>query len=45
LLQGIETLAVRMERHVENARAVAHFVRADPGRLLASPTILTTRLR
>jgi O-acetylhomoserine (thiol)-lyase len=30
LLQGIETLAVRMERHVENARAVAHFLRADP---------------
>jgi O-acetylhomoserine (thiol)-lyase len=30
LLQGIETLAVRMERHVENARAVAHFLRGDP---------------
>src|SRR5271170_7161994 len=30
LLQGIETVALRMERHVENARAVAHFLRADP---------------
>jgi O-acetylhomoserine (thiol)-lyase len=30
LLQGIETVALRMERHVENARAVAHFLRGDP---------------
>ena len=30
LLQGIETVALRMERHVENAREVAHFLRADP---------------
>ncbi len=30
ILQGIETVALRMERHVENARAVAHFLRADP---------------
>ena len=30
LLQGIETVSVRMERHVENARAVAQFLRADP---------------
>src|SRR5271166_4401381 len=30
ILQGIETLALRMERHVENARQVAHFLRADP---------------
>lgn len=30
LLQGIETVALRMERHVSNARAVAHFLRADP---------------
>ncbi len=30
LLQGIETVAVRVERHVENARKVAHFLRADP---------------
>ena len=29
LLQGIETVALRMERHVENARRVAHFLRAD----------------
>ncbi|HEY5071335.1 MAG TPA: O-acetylhomoserine aminocarboxypropyltransferase/cysteine synthase family protein [Caulobacteraceae bacterium] len=29
LLQGIETVALRMERHVQNARAVAHFLRAD----------------
>jgi O-acetylhomoserine (thiol)-lyase len=30
LLQGIETVALRMERHVENARKVAEFLRADP---------------
>jgi O-acetylhomoserine (thiol)-lyase len=29
LLQGIETVAVRIERHVENARRVAEFLRAD----------------
>jgi O-acetylhomoserine (thiol)-lyase len=30
ILQGVETIALRMERHVENAREVAHFLRADP---------------
>ena len=30
LLQGVETLALRMERHVENARKVAEFLRAHP---------------
>ncbi|QLH73526.1 O-acetylhomoserine aminocarboxypropyltransferase/cysteine synthase family protein [Rhodopseudomonas palustris] len=30
LLQGIETVALRMERHVENARKVAEFLRDDP---------------
>ena len=30
LLQGIETVALRMERHVENAKKIAHFLRADP---------------
>lgn len=29
ILQGIETVALRIERHVENARAVAEFLRAD----------------
>jgi O-acetylhomoserine (thiol)-lyase len=29
LLQGIETLALRIERHVENARKVAQFLRGD----------------
>jgi O-acetylhomoserine (thiol)-lyase len=29
LLQGIETVALRMERHVENARRVAEFLRHD----------------
>jgi O-acetylhomoserine (thiol)-lyase len=29
LLQGIETVALRMERHVENARRVAEFLRND----------------
>jgi O-acetylhomoserine (thiol)-lyase len=29
LLQGIETVVLRMERHVENARKVAEFLRAD----------------
>jgi O-acetylhomoserine (thiol)-lyase len=30
LLQGIETVALRIERHVENARKVAEFLRASP---------------
>jgi O-acetylhomoserine (thiol)-lyase len=30
LLQGVETVALRMQRHVENGRAVAEFLRADP---------------
>jgi O-acetylhomoserine (thiol)-lyase len=30
LLQGIETVALRVERHVENARKVAEFLRASP---------------
>ncbi|MGH9512760.1 MAG: O-acetylhomoserine aminocarboxypropyltransferase/cysteine synthase family protein [Terriglobales bacterium] len=30
LLQGIETLALRVERHVENARKVAEYLRGHP---------------
>jgi len=30
LLQGIETVALRVERHVANCRRVAEFLRADP---------------
>jgi O-acetylhomoserine (thiol)-lyase len=30
LMQGIETVGLRVERHVENARRVAEFLRADP---------------
>jgi O-acetylhomoserine (thiol)-lyase len=30
LLQGIETVAVRIDRHVENARRVAEFLQTDP---------------
>jgi O-acetylhomoserine (thiol)-lyase len=30
LLQGLETLSVRMDRHVENARQVAHFLHDHP---------------
>ncbi|MEW6438377.1 MAG: O-acetylhomoserine aminocarboxypropyltransferase/cysteine synthase family protein [Pseudomonadota bacterium] len=30
LLQGVETVALRVERHVENARKVAEFLRKDP---------------
>ena len=30
IMQGIETVSLRMERHVENARAVAEALRADP---------------
>jgi O-acetylhomoserine (thiol)-lyase len=30
LLQGIETLALRVDRHVENAKRVAEFLRDDP---------------
>jgi O-acetylhomoserine (thiol)-lyase len=29
LLQGIETVALRIERHVENAEKVARFLRND----------------
>ena len=32
LLQGIETVALRVERHVENARSVAEFLRGDARR-------------
>src|SRR5712692_1288644 len=30
LLQGIETIALRMDRHVENGKRVAEFLRDDP---------------
>jgi O-acetylhomoserine (thiol)-lyase len=30
LLQGVETVALRVERHVENGRKVAEFLRDDP---------------
>jgi O-acetylhomoserine (thiol)-lyase len=30
LLQGIETVALRVQRHVSNGRAVAEFLRTDP---------------
>ncbi len=30
LMQGIETVALRVERHVDNARKVAEFLRDDP---------------
>ena len=30
ILQGIQTLSLRMERHVENAKAVANFLRGHP---------------
>jgi len=30
LLQGIETVALRIDRHVENAKRVAEFLRGDP---------------
>jgi O-acetylhomoserine (thiol)-lyase len=30
ILQGIETIALRVERHVQNARKVAEFLREDP---------------
>ena len=30
LLQGLETLALRVERHVENARQVAEYLRSHP---------------
>jgi O-acetylhomoserine (thiol)-lyase len=30
LLQGVETVALRVQRHTENARAVAEFLRDDP---------------
>ena len=31
LMQGIETVALRVERHVENARRVADYLRSHPG--------------
>jgi len=30
LLQGVETVALRLDRHVENGRKVAEFLQADP---------------
>jgi O-acetylhomoserine (thiol)-lyase len=30
LLQGVETVALRVERHVDNARRAAEYLRADP---------------
>jgi len=30
LLQGLETLSLRMERHLQNANALAHWLRAHP---------------
>jgi O-acetylhomoserine (thiol)-lyase len=30
LLQGIETVALRMERHIENAQRIAEFLASDP---------------
>jgi O-acetylhomoserine (thiol)-lyase len=30
ILQGIETIALRVERHVQNARKVAEYLREDP---------------
>jgi O-acetylhomoserine (thiol)-lyase len=30
LLQGLETLALRLERHIENGRRVASYLRNDP---------------
>ena len=50
LLQGIETVALRVERHVENARRVAEFLRAASARRVGqlcrvSPTIPITRWR
>ena len=46
LLQGLETLAVRLDRHEANARAVAAYLAADPRvasvSFLAFPTIPTT---
>ena len=30
LLQGVETVALRVERHVENGRCAAEFLRSDP---------------
>jgi len=43
LLQGIESVALRMERHVDNARRVAEFLRADPR--VESPTAPTSGTR
>jgi O-acetylhomoserine (thiol)-lyase len=49
LLQGIETVALRVERHVENARRVAEFLRAtrasNGSTTPALPTIPITRWR
>ncbi len=38
LLQGLETLSLRMDRHVENALAVARFLAGAPGRRPGSAT-------
>jgi hypothetical protein len=44
LLQGVETMALRVERHVENARKVAEFLRAHPmSNGSTTPAFLTIR--
>ena len=48
ILQGVETLPLRMERHCSNALAVAQFLRGAPARRAgsttrASPTTRSTR--
>ena len=49
LLQGIETVALRVERHVENGRKVAEFLRDDPASNGSTtpdfPTVPTTLSR
>jgi O-acetylhomoserine (thiol)-lyase len=45
-LQGLETLSLRMERHVENARAVAEFLASHPlASNVAYPGLSTSRYR
>ena len=46
LLQGLETLALRMPRHVENARAVARFLQSHPAvAWIAHPEFADARTR
>ena len=45
IAQGLETLSLRIERHVANAERVAAFDDTDQARLMADPRIVRNRAK